>query len=106
MRARRRPGGVLLLTVGLVALFATGIGPRPAGATGDRTYDVVLYNLPYLAWSACSRRGGASTRRAARACTAGGLGLAVLGGHRRWGAAVSGGLLAAREQDHAATTTG
>jgi diguanylate cyclase (GGDEF)-like protein len=46
---RRRPGRVLLLTIGLVALFATGIGPRPVGAAWDRTYDVVLFNLPYLA---------------------------------------------------------
>ncbi|MGY2002808.1 EAL domain-containing protein [Blastococcus sp. SYSU DS1024] len=49
---RRRPGRALLLTIGLVALFATGIGPRPAGAAWDRTYDVVLYNLPYLAAAA------------------------------------------------------
>ncbi|MCZ2858484.1 putative bifunctional diguanylate cyclase/phosphodiesterase [Blastococcus sp. VKM Ac-2987] len=49
---RRRPGPALLLTAGLVALFATGIGPRPAGAAWDRTYDVVLYNLPYLAAAA------------------------------------------------------
>ncbi|WP_104523582.1 putative bifunctional diguanylate cyclase/phosphodiesterase [Blastococcus atacamensis] len=48
----RRAGHVLLLTIGLVGLFATGIGPRPAGAAWDRTYDVVLYNLPYLAAAA------------------------------------------------------
>jgi diguanylate cyclase (GGDEF)-like protein len=46
---RRRPHRALFLTIGLVALFATGIGPRPAGAGWDRTYDVVLFNLPYLA---------------------------------------------------------
>ncbi|MDK3257114.1 putative bifunctional diguanylate cyclase/phosphodiesterase [Blastococcus capsensis] len=49
---RRRPGLALFVTIGLVALFATGIGPRPAGAAWDRTYDVVLYNLPYLAAAA------------------------------------------------------
>ena len=49
---RWRPGRALSLTIGLVALFATGIGPRPAGAAWDRTYDVVLYNLPYLAAAA------------------------------------------------------
>ncbi|MGY2083224.1 putative bifunctional diguanylate cyclase/phosphodiesterase [Blastococcus sp. SYSU DS0539] len=48
----RRPGPALFLTIGLVALFATGIGQRPAGAAWDRTYDVVLYNLPYLAAAA------------------------------------------------------
>jgi diguanylate cyclase (GGDEF)-like protein len=37
----------LLLTIGLAALFATGVGGRPDGAAW--TYDVVLYNLPYLA---------------------------------------------------------
>ncbi|MGY1914984.1 putative bifunctional diguanylate cyclase/phosphodiesterase [Blastococcus sp. SYSU DS0973] len=49
---RPRAGHALFLTIGLVALFATGIGPRPAGAAWDRTYDVVLYNLPYLAAAA------------------------------------------------------
>jgi diguanylate cyclase len=48
----RRPGSPLFLTIGLVALFATGIGQRPAGAAWDRTYDVVLYNLPYFAAAA------------------------------------------------------
>jgi hypothetical protein len=33
--------------------------------------------------------------RAAKACTSAGLGLAVLGGRRRWGAVASGTLLAA-----------
>jgi diguanylate cyclase (GGDEF)-like protein len=47
--AQRPPVGTLLLTIGLVALFATGVGERPAGAAWDTTYDVVLYNLPYLA---------------------------------------------------------
>ncbi|RZU34075.1 diguanylate cyclase (GGDEF)-like protein [Blastococcus saxobsidens] len=41
-----------MLTIGLAALFATGIGPRPDGAAWDRTYDVVLFNLPYLAAAA------------------------------------------------------
>ncbi|MDP5183851.1 bifunctional diguanylate cyclase/phosphodiesterase [Blastococcus sp. BMG 814] len=49
---RRRPGRALLLTVALTALYATGIGQRPAGAAWDRAYDVVLYNLPYLAAAA------------------------------------------------------
>jgi len=47
--AHRRPPWGLLLTIGLSLLFATGVGPRPAGAAWDRTYDVVLFNLPYLA---------------------------------------------------------
>jgi diguanylate cyclase (GGDEF)-like protein len=37
-----------LVTLAAVALFATGVGPRPAGLGWDRLYDVVLYNLPYL----------------------------------------------------------
>jgi diguanylate cyclase (GGDEF)-like protein len=36
------------LTVLGVALFATGVGPRPAGVGWDRFYDVVLYNSAYL----------------------------------------------------------
>jgi diguanylate cyclase (GGDEF)-like protein len=43
---------LLLLTLGLVAVFATGVVQRPAGAAWDRTYDVVLFNLPYLAAAA------------------------------------------------------
>ena len=48
----RRPAWTLLLTIGLTALFATGVGDRPAGAAWDRAYDVVLFNLPYLAAAA------------------------------------------------------
>jgi diguanylate cyclase (GGDEF)-like protein len=48
------------LTVLGVALFATGIGFRPAGVGWDRIYDVVLYNSAYLpaaavAWTASLR---------------------------------------------------
>ncbi len=58
--APRRPVRALFLTIGLTALFATGIWNRPGGAAWDRTYDVVLYNLPYLAaaaacWGAARR---------------------------------------------------
>ncbi|MGY1823236.1 putative bifunctional diguanylate cyclase/phosphodiesterase [Geodermatophilus sp. SYSU D00079] len=35
-----------------MALFATGVGDRPDGTAWDRAYDVVLYNLPYLAAAA------------------------------------------------------
>jgi diguanylate cyclase len=59
---RRAPSSGLLvvLTVLGVALFATGVGPRPAGAGWDLLYDVVLYNVPYLpaaaaAWAASVR---------------------------------------------------
>ena len=50
---------VALTMLGL-ALFATGISHRPAGAGWDRFYDVVLYNLAYLpaaaaAWVASLR---------------------------------------------------
>jgi diguanylate cyclase (GGDEF)-like protein len=49
-----------ILTVACVALFATGVGPRPDGALWDRLYDVGLFNLPYLStaaacWSAACR---------------------------------------------------
>jgi len=48
------------LTVLGVVLFATGVGPRPAGAGWDRFYDVVLYNSAYVpaaaaAWAASVR---------------------------------------------------
>ncbi|QXG74587.1 EAL domain-containing protein [Modestobacter sp. L9-4] len=49
---RRRVGGLPLLTIVLSALFATGVGARPDGVAWDRTYDVVLFNLPYLAAAA------------------------------------------------------
>jgi diguanylate cyclase len=42
------------LTVLGVALFATGIGARPAGLGWDRFYDVVLYNSAYLPAAAAS----------------------------------------------------
>jgi len=48
-RSPRRPAAALVLTVGLTLLYATGIGERPAGAGWAQAYDVVLYNLPYLA---------------------------------------------------------
>jgi diguanylate cyclase (GGDEF)-like protein len=54
------PRPYLVLTVALVLLFATGIGPRPDGLRWDRFYDVVLYNAPYVpaacaAWCASRR---------------------------------------------------
>jgi diguanylate cyclase len=48
-RARRSSSGLLLcLTAGFVLVYATGLGPRPAGTAWDVLYDVVLYNLGYL----------------------------------------------------------
>ncbi|MGY1739124.1 MULTISPECIES: putative bifunctional diguanylate cyclase/phosphodiesterase [unclassified Blastococcus] len=47
--AQRRPVLALYLTVGLALVFATGVWFRPAGDAWDRLYDVVLFNLPYLA---------------------------------------------------------
>jgi diguanylate cyclase (GGDEF)-like protein len=38
----------LVLTVASMALFATGVGARPAGLLWDRVYDVVLFDAPYL----------------------------------------------------------
>ena len=60
-RGRVPSSGVFVaLTVLGVALFATGVGPRPAGARWDVFYDVVLYNSAYLpaavvAWTASVR---------------------------------------------------
>ena len=49
----------MVLTVGSVALFATGVGHRLPGLAWDRLYDVVLFNLGYLpAAAACWRAGG------------------------------------------------
>ena len=79
--AQRSPGRALLLTIGLAALFATGIGDRPTGASWDRAYDVVLYNLPYLAAAAAcvaaARR--VRTERVAWAALAASLTLAAVG---------------------------
>jgi diguanylate cyclase (GGDEF)-like protein len=48
-RLRRRSSlAFLVLTVASTALFATGVGARPAGLLWDRLYDVVLYDAPYL----------------------------------------------------------
>jgi diguanylate cyclase (GGDEF)-like protein len=49
------------LTLGALALFATGVGPRPDGAGWDLAYDLVLYNTVSLAaagvsWQAACRR--------------------------------------------------
>ena len=52
-----------LATVAAVAVFATGVGPRPDGAFWDPFYDLALYNLIYLAAAAvcvhAARRGAA-----------------------------------------------
>jgi diguanylate cyclase (GGDEF)-like protein len=50
----------LWAVVGCIALFATGMGPRPGGTLGDVVYDVVLYNSAYLpaalaCWQAARR---------------------------------------------------
>ncbi|WP_249933239.1 bifunctional diguanylate cyclase/phosphodiesterase [Blastococcus sp. CCUG 61487] len=47
-RRHPRSRGLLVLMLGCVAAFATGIGPRPAGAVWDGVYDLVLYNVAYL----------------------------------------------------------
>jgi diguanylate cyclase (GGDEF)-like protein len=46
----RLPSSRLLVALAVlgVALYATGVGPRPAGAGWDRLYDVLLYNVAYL----------------------------------------------------------
>ena len=38
----------MALTVTALALFATGVGDRPEGASWAVVYDLVLYNLVYL----------------------------------------------------------
>jgi diguanylate cyclase (GGDEF)-like protein len=52
--------GLVALTSALVLAYATGVGPRPEGATWDLVYDLVLYNASYLpaaalCWSAGAR---------------------------------------------------
>ncbi|MGY1695428.1 putative bifunctional diguanylate cyclase/phosphodiesterase [Geodermatophilus sp. SYSU D00814] len=49
--ARRLPGTSrrpLAVSAGALAVFATGVGPRPAGAPWAPLYDVVLYNLVFV----------------------------------------------------------
>jgi len=48
---------VALSVFGAVALFATGVGPRPAGSAWDLGYDLVLYNAVYLLGAAGCWRG-------------------------------------------------
>ncbi len=59
-RSGPRSRAWLLLTVAATCAFATGVVDRPAGLGWDRFYDVVLYNLPYLAAAAACRQ--AATR--------------------------------------------
>jgi diguanylate cyclase len=79
--AQRRPVRVLFLTIGLAALFATGIGDRPDGAAWDRAYDVVLYNLPYLAaaWACAAAARRVRSERVAWAALGVALALGALG---------------------------
>jgi diguanylate cyclase (GGDEF)-like protein len=48
-RTRPRPAPLLLAALGLTALYATGVLARPPGPSWGFGYDVVLYNLPYVA---------------------------------------------------------
>src|SRR3712207_4887791 len=81
MAAQFRPARPLLLTVGLAVLFATGIGDRPDGAAWDRAYDVVLYNLPYLAaaWACTAAASRVRVERIAWAALGVALTLGALG---------------------------
>jgi diguanylate cyclase (GGDEF)-like protein len=63
-------------TLACIVLFATGIPARPAGASWDRLYDVVLYNLPYLPAAASCWIAGGRVRAERQAWRA--LGVAVL----------------------------
>jgi diguanylate cyclase (GGDEF)-like protein len=53
---------LVVLAIGAVALFATGVGPRPAGLAWDRFYDVVLYNCAYLPAAAACWMAGTRVR--------------------------------------------
>ncbi len=53
------------MAVAALALFATGVGPRPPGALWDLLYDVVLYNLVFVAAAAACVQ--AARRRPAEA---------------------------------------
>ena len=79
--ARRRPARALFLTMGLAVLYATGVGDRPDGAAWDRAYDVVLYNLPYLAaaWACFAAARRVRTERIAWAALGVSLTLGAIG---------------------------
>jgi diguanylate cyclase (GGDEF)-like protein len=84
---------LLVLTVLGVALFATGIGPRPDGLLWDRVYDVVLYNCAYLpsallCWSAGGRVPRERLAWRTLACSL--LLNAVANGLRTWTAGIDG----------------
>jgi diguanylate cyclase (GGDEF)-like protein len=84
---------VLVLTVVSTALFATGVGPRPAGVAWDRLYDVVLFDVPYIfAAGACWMAGGRvrTERTAWRALAVALLLCAVGNALRTWSTGVTG----------------
>ncbi|TFV44199.1 bifunctional diguanylate cyclase/phosphodiesterase [Blastococcus sp. TF02A-35] len=92
----RAPSSGLLLALTLlgVALFATGVGPRPAGLAWDRLYDVLLYNTAYLpAALACWYAAGRLPRErlAWRVLAVSLLLNAVANGLRSWTAGPDGG---------------
>ncbi|TFV79527.1 EAL domain-containing protein [Blastococcus sp. CT_GayMR19] len=55
-RGRLTPSSrtLFLLTLACATLFAATVGPRPAGDSWDRFFDVVLYNAAYLPAAATS----------------------------------------------------
>ena len=93
-RPRRRSSlAFLVLTVASTALFATGVGARPAGLLWDRLYDVVLYDAPYLfAVVVCWLAGGRvrAERTAWRALAIAFLLSAVGNSVRTWSTGVAG----------------
>jgi diguanylate cyclase (GGDEF)-like protein len=83
----------LVLTLVATALFATGVGNRPAGVSWDRVYDVVLFDLPYLfAAGVCWLAGGQvrTERTAWRALSVALLLSAVGNALRTWSTGVTG----------------
>src|SRR4051794_16305254 len=76
-RPRPRPAPVLLVTVALTLLYATGCLHRPPGGHWDRVYDVVLYNLPYLAASSACAAAAVRVRSERSAWAALGVALAL-----------------------------
>jgi diguanylate cyclase (GGDEF)-like protein len=72
--AQPRSVRALLLTIALAAVYATGVGGRPPSTAW--TYDVVLFNLPYLAGAgACF---GAAARVRTERITWCGMGAALV----------------------------
>jgi diguanylate cyclase (GGDEF)-like protein len=80
-RPRQSSRALVVTTAVLVAVFATGVGPRPAGAGWGRFYDLWLYNAIYATAAGACLLAARRTRaeRPAWLAMAAGLALQVAG---------------------------